>query len=36
LACRSISNRSPMIGDVTEPLRNNRIYKRPDGSFTHW
>ncbi len=25
-----------MIGEVTEPVRNNRIYKRPDGSFTHW
>ena len=25
-----------LMGEVTEPLRNNRIYKRPDGSFTHW
>jgi galactonate dehydratase len=24
------------IGEVTEPLRRNQIYKRPDGSWTHW
>ena len=24
------------ISEVTEPLRSNRIYRRPDGSFTHW
>src|SRR5215469_13190044 len=25
-----------MIGEVTEAVRSNRIYRRPDGSFTHW
>ncbi len=25
-----------MIGEVTQTLQNNRIYRRPDGSFTHW
>ena len=24
------------IGEVTQPFHNNRIYQRPDGSFTHW
>jgi galactonate dehydratase len=25
-----------MISEVTQPLRSNRIYRRPDGSYTHW
>jgi len=25
-----------MIGEVTEAVHSNRIYRRPDGSFTHW
>jgi L-alanine-DL-glutamate epimerase-like enolase superfamily enzyme len=25
-----------MVGEVTEAIRSNRIYRRPDGSFTHW
>jgi len=25
-----------MISEITQPFRNNRIYRRPDGSFTHW
>ena len=25
-----------MISEVTQPFRTNRIYRRPDGSFTHW
>jgi L-alanine-DL-glutamate epimerase-like enolase superfamily enzyme len=24
------------IGEVTQPVHSNRIYQRPDGSFTHW
>jgi galactonate dehydratase len=24
------------IGEVTEAVHSNRIYRRPDGSFTHW
>ncbi len=25
-----------LISEVTQPVRSTRIYKRPDGSFTHW
>ncbi|HWB87430.1 MAG TPA: mandelate racemase/muconate lactonizing enzyme family protein [Bryobacteraceae bacterium] len=25
-----------MISEVTQPYTSNRIYRRPDGSFTHW
>ena len=25
-----------MVAEITEPVRSTRIYRRPDGSYTHW